>query len=46
MAEGDRENPNAFRGMERVGALKEVIEDFRIRRERGQGSASPPTMIH
>ena len=41
MAEGGREDSSAFRGMGRVRALLQAIEDFRMREERGQ--RSPPT---
>ena len=42
MAEGDRGDSNVFRGMGKARALLQAIEDFRIRKERGQG----PPRIH
>ena len=45
MAERGSEDLSNFRGMRRVRVLVEAIEDFRRRRERGQISPSPPTMV-
>ena len=45
MAEGGREDYSAFRGMGRAVALLQAIEDFRIRKGRGQGPPSPPPRI-
>ena len=45
MAEGGREDYSACRGLGRVRALLQAIEDFRVREERDQGPPSPPPRI-
>ena len=44
MADRGRGNISNFKGMGRARVLLQAIEDFRRRRERGQGPPSPTTM--